>query len=57
MISQVTKGNLPKELRTVSDVFTVEDPQAFTYYKLTLTNNFNNKDMYQFSELYLLKKD
>ena len=57
VISKVTKGNLPKELFTVSDVFTVEDPKPFTYYKLTLTNNFNNKDMYQFSELYLLKKD
>lgn len=55
VISKVTKGNLPKELFTVSDVFKVENPQEYKYYKMTLTENFNNRDLYQFSELILLQ--
>lgn len=55
-ISVITDGNLPKELRTVSDVFPIEKPAAYQYYKLTLTDNFNNRDLYQFSEFIMLKK-
>ena len=54
-ISVVTQGNLPKELRTVSDVFVIENPTAYQYYKLTVTKNFNSGSMYQFSELILLQ--
>lgn len=54
-ISVVTKGNLPKETRTVSDVFVIENPAAYQYYKLTITKNFNSSSMYQFSELILLQ--
>jgi hypothetical protein len=56
VISDITEGNLPKELFTVSDIFTVENPKAYQYYKLTVTENFNNHDLYQFSELILLQK-
>ena len=56
IISDITDGNLPQELFTVSDVFTVENPKAYQYYKLTVTDNFNNRDLYQFSELILLQK-
>ena len=55
VISAVTEGNLPKELFTVSDIFTVENPTAYKYYKMTVTENFNNRDLYQFSELILLQ--
>ena len=55
-ISVVTKGNLPKELRTVSDVFEIENPTAYQYYKITITENFNSHSIYQFSELILLQK-
>lgn len=54
-ISVVTKGNLPKELRTVSDVFVIENPAAYQHYKLTVTKNFNSGSLYQFSELILLQ--
>lgn len=56
VISEVTKGNLPEELFTVSDVFTIENPESYKYYKMTITENFNNHDLYQFSELILLQK-
>lgn len=55
-ISVVTKGNLPKEIRTVSDVFVIENPAAYQHYKLTVTKNFNSGSLYQFSELILLQK-
>ncbi len=55
VISKITAGNLPGELFTVSDVFTVENPGEYKYYKMTLTDNFNNRDLYQFSELILLQ--
>jgi len=54
-ISTVTKGNLPKEIRTVSDVFVIENPAAYQHYKLTVTKNFNSGSLYQFSELILLQ--
>jgi len=54
-ISVVTKGNLPKETRTVSDVFVIENPAAYQHYKLTVTANFNSGSLYQFSELILLE--
>lgn len=54
-ISVVTKGNLPKELRTVSDVFVIENPTAYQHYKITITENFNSHSIYQFSELILLQ--
>lgn len=54
-ISVVTKGDLPKELRTVSDVFVIENPTAYQYYKFTVTKNFNSGSLYQFSELILLE--
>ena len=54
-ISVVTAGNLPKEIRTVSDVFVIENPTAYQYYKLTVTKNFNSGSLYQFSELILLE--
>ena len=56
VLSEVTEGNLPKDLFTISDVFTVENPGAYRYYKMTFTENFNNRDLYQFSELILLQK-
>ena len=56
VLSSVTNGNLPKELFTVSDVFTIDTPAAYRYYKFTVTDNFNNRDLYQFSELILLEK-
>ena len=55
VISAVTEGNLPKELFTVSDVFKIENPAEYKYYKMTVTENFNNRDLYQFSELILLQ--
>ncbi len=55
VISDIKGGNLPKELFTVSDVFTVENPTAYKYYKMTVTDNFNDRDLYQFSELILLQ--
>lgn len=55
-IASVTDGKLPKEIRTVSDVFVIEDPQAYRYYKLTLTDNSNGKSLYQFSEFIMLQK-
>ena len=55
VISKVTQGNLPKELFTVSGVFTIENPSDYKYYKMTVTENFNNRDLYQFSELILLQ--
>ena len=56
IVSAVTDGKLPQELRTVSDVFVIDEPKAYQYYKLTLTDNFNNRDLYQFSEFILLQK-
>lgn len=56
IISDVKGGNLPNELFTVSDIFTIDNPTAYKYYKMTITENFNNRDLYQFSELILLQK-
>ena len=54
-ISSVTDAQLPNEVFTVSQVFTVENPGSYQYYKLTVTANGGN-DYYQFSELFLLQK-
>lgn len=56
VISDIKNGNLPKELFTVSGVFEVENPGEYKYYKMVVTDNFNNRDLYQFSELILLQK-
>ncbi|MBE6639498.1 MAG: hypothetical protein E7616_08655 [Ruminococcaceae bacterium] len=56
VLSSISGGNLPKELFTMSDIFTIENPGTYQYYKLTVTENFNNRDLYQFSELILLQK-
>lgn len=56
VISAVSNANLPKELFTVSDPFVIETPQAYQHYKLTITDNFNSKSLYQFSEFILLEK-
>jgi len=53
-ISSVTDAELPQEVFTVSGVFTVENPGAYRYYKMTITANGGN-DYYQFSELILLQ--
>ena len=55
VLSFVTDAELPNEIQTVSGVFTVENPGAYRYYKLTVTENCGN-DYYQFSELVLLQK-
>lgn len=55
-ISAVTDGKLPQALRTVSDVFTVNEPTAYRYYKLTLTDNCGDRSIYQFSEFIMLQK-
>jgi 3',5'-cyclic AMP phosphodiesterase CpdA len=54
-ISSVTGAELPKETFTLSEVFTVDNPGSYKYYKLTVTENCGN-DYYQFSELMLLQK-
>ena len=56
IISKITEGNLPKELFTFSEAFPVEKKGAYKYYKMTFTENFNNRTFYQFSELALLQK-
>jgi len=55
VIDNVTNGNLPKALFTYSDIFTIDNPVEYKHYKLTVTDNFNNRDLYQFSELVLLQ--
>ena len=55
VLSSVTDAELPNEIQTVSDVFTVENPGSYKYYKLIVTENCGN-DYYQFSELILLQK-
>ena len=57
IISTVTNGNLPKALRTVSSVFVIEAPTAYQFYKLTVTENFNDHSIYQFSEFIMLQKE
>lgn len=54
-ITSVNDASLPQELYTVSEIFEIENPQAFKYYKMTFTQNGGNTH-YQFSELILLQK-
>lgn len=55
VIASVTDAALPQDVFTVSDVFTIDNPSSYKYYKMTITENCNN-DYYQFSELILLQK-
>ncbi len=48
-------ANIPVEFFTTSDVFTIDNPGEYQYYKLTVTENFNNRDLYQFTELHMLQ--
>ena len=53
-LSVVTEGNLPKKFQVSSDIFVIEKPAEYQYYKLVITDNFNKHELYQFSELTLL---
>ncbi len=48
-------ANIPVDFFTTSDVFLVDNPGDYQYYKLTVTENFNNRDLYQFTELHMLR--
>ncbi|MBQ4574812.1 MAG: hypothetical protein IJA85_06390 [Clostridia bacterium] len=56
VLSEITGGNLPQDVYTESEIFTINTPAAYQYYKLHITNNLNERDLYQFSELVLLTK-
>ena len=55
ILSSVTDGKLPQALFTYSEVFEIENPQSFKYYKMTCTQN-GGAEHYQFSELTLLQR-
>ncbi len=56
LLSEVTEGGLPQDVFTESEIFTIDAPTAYQYYMLHITDNLNERDLYQFSELVLLTK-
>ena len=54
-LSNIEKGELPKERQTVSKGFEIKNPGKYQYYKLVITNNRSNLAnlIYQIGEMQL----
>ena len=58
VLSSVSDGELPKDRKTMSAIFNIDNPGTYKHYKLTITDNRGHMmTKHQFSEIMLLAKE